>query len=755
MYPYVTGKNIAFRVLVEAASVFWLGLMAANPEYRVRSSATTLSLLIFAFIVGLADLLGVNPYNSFWSNYERMEGYITILHLVLYFLLIKSVLKTSKDWIGFFNICLVVSVLVSLFTIVEPQSVIQAENYIEEYGTRRASTIGSPPFLASYLLLSVFLGLILFIITNKNHLKWRYMIAIFINSIVIYVTASRGAILAIIIGAVMLGISLSLKRSGDYNKKSRNKVVLSLIIFMVLSSSLIFLAYHKSGLIKGLIKNDKTLHRFATMFSGDYSIESRLYAWKMAWNGFRDKPILGWGQENYYGVYTVNSIAQEGKLVWMDRAHNIILDWLINAGILGLCAYLSIYGTAFYILGDNLRKKIISRNETFIIATAIIVYFIQNLFTFDSISSYIIFFALIAYIDCLEFIKTDPNKDLKESFISKKNHMRSVIVTFIALIVISLSCFYLNYIPVKQLSSYTQTSISLPKYDSFTAMLKDFNKALSYRSFGDNYIREEMASVSEQIIQYQLYRQDGALELIYAAAEEMERGLDAEQQNLKYILKVYGLYELLASYDPAFIPKAEALIEKCLLINPEYSTIDMYRVNLFFLKKDYERAYSKLKEFVDQHPENVAAQFKLALAAIVTFREDEMEKALQRVKKLKIASNDDVASGIRPLFSIKQLNMLAEANMEVKNYKHALEYYKDIFSTLSKYRDVWLFKDDVRPLNDEEKMHMKAKLHLEVANVYMLLDDSESAEREAKKAAEIDPEGLSSSAMQFIRILKK
>jgi oligosaccharide repeat unit polymerase len=755
MFPYITGKNFAFRILVEAASVFWIGLMATKPEYRVSSSAMILSLLIFTFITGLADLFGINPYNSFWSNYERMEGYITVLHLVLFFLITKSIFKTSRDWIIFFSIFLVVSVLVSLFTFVEPLSVIQAENYIEEYGSRRAGTIGNPSFLSSYLLLSVFVGLILTIITKRTYLKFFYILSIVLNTIVIYITASRGAILAIIIGAVMLGISLSLKRSGDYNKKSLNKVVLILIIGLLLSSSAIFLASHNSVLIKDLIKDDKTLHRFAAMFNSDPSIENRLYAWRLAWNGFKENPVLGWGQENFFGVYTVNPITKEGKLVWMDRAHNIILDWLVNAGILGLFAYLSIYGIAFYILRNNLRKKIISRNETFIIATAIIVYFIQNLFTFDSISSYIIFFALIAYIDCLESIKTDPNKDLKEGLISKKNRTKSVMVIFSALIVFSLSCYYLNYIPFKQLRLYTQISISLPKYNSFTSMLNDFNRALSYGSFGDNNIREEMSSVSKQIIQYQLYREEGALELIYTAAEEMEKGLAAEQYNLEYILKVYGFYELLAAYDPAFIPKAEALIEKSLLINPEYSTIDMYKINLFFLKKDYESAYQKLKESINQHPNNVGTYFKLALAAILTSRADEMEKTLENYKRLWIANNEDTSTKNKPIFTIDQLNKLAQAYMEVKNYRYALKYYNEIFSNLSNYRDVWLFKKDIRPLNDEDKMHMKASLHMEIAKVYRLLGDRENAEKEAKKAAETDPEGLSSPAMEFIELLKK
>ena len=46
-FPYITGKNFAFRILVEFAAALWLGLIASNKEYRLRNSAITISILIF------------------------------------------------------------------------------------------------------------------------------------------------------------------------------------------------------------------------------------------------------------------------------------------------------------------------------------------------------------------------------------------------------------------------------------------------------------------------------------------------------------------------------------------------------------------------------------------------------------------------------------------------------------------------------------------------------------------------------------
>lgn len=736
MFPYITGKNFIFRIVVEFAAVFWLGLIYFRKKYRFDNSPIILSVLIFTLIVGLADLLGVNPHNSFWSNYERMEGYITILHLALFFLLIKSIFTTRRDWVNFFGIFVIVSIIISLFTIIEPQVVEQAANYMHEYGSRQASTIGNPPFLAAYLLLSVFLSLILIQLTRHSFVKLICVISIIINTVVMYQTAARGAIIAAVVGVIIYILFLLFNKFKASDIFRFRKVALFMLGILIISS-IIYGLYQNID----LIQDSKTVDRFMMMSSDDPSIKTRLESWEMAWNGFKAKPLLGWGQENFIGVYTVNPISHEDKLIWIDRAHNIILDWLINAGILGLFSYLAIFGSAFYVLWHNFQRKIISKNETFIITTAIIVYFIQNLFTFDTISTYIIFFALIAYIDNIASIREIPPLNVDDT-ISLKTRLISVSVSLSALIVFTFITYFISYIPIKQLQSYSQTTISVPQYNSFSTMLDDFNEALSYDAFGNKHIIEQLYGVSHQIIANQLYDKEGALKIIQRTIEELEKGLAANQHNLEYIFHVYSFYELLASYDPSFIPRAEALIEKCLRINPEYERIDMNKVNLYFLKEEYENAYIKLKKFVEQYPNNEARQFKLALASILTARKDEMEKALETVKNIRIASNYDIALRKKPVFHIKELNMLAKAHFKAESYQHALKYYKEILFVLSNYNDIPFAYDDIRQLKDEDKKNIKARVHMEIAEIYKALGDKDNAKKESERAKEFIPESF-------------
>ena len=169
-FPYITGRNFAFRILVELALALWIGLIYFRKEYRPKMSLIVTAVLVFGFIVGVADLFGINPYSSFWSRYERMEGYIIILHLIAYFLMLATVFRTKKDWFAFANIFLGVGALVGFYGILQKlgfRPSIQG-------GIRIDGTIGNPTYLAAYLLLVSFITLYLFSSTKIRWLKWLY-----------------------------------------------------------------------------------------------------------------------------------------------------------------------------------------------------------------------------------------------------------------------------------------------------------------------------------------------------------------------------------------------------------------------------------------------------------------------------------------------------------------------------------------------------------------------------------------------------
>ena len=81
---------------------------------------------------------------------------------------------------------------------------------------------------------------------------------------------------------------------------------------------------------------------------------------------------------------------------WYDRSHNVFFDWLVAAGALGLLTYLSLYGVTLWFMWKNNNGMPLS--EKAILTGMLAGYFIHNFFVFDNLTSYILFFALLAYI---------------------------------------------------------------------------------------------------------------------------------------------------------------------------------------------------------------------------------------------------------------------------------------------------------------------------------------------------------------------
>src|SRR3989344_5218185 len=92
-FPFITSKAFTWRIIIEIVFAAWILLALLDANYRPKKS------------VILYAVFGVAPVKSFWSNFERMEGYITLLHLGMFFLVISSVFK-EVDWKRWWNVSL-------------------------------------------------------------------------------------------------------------------------------------------------------------------------------------------------------------------------------------------------------------------------------------------------------------------------------------------------------------------------------------------------------------------------------------------------------------------------------------------------------------------------------------------------------------------------------------------------------------------------------------------------------------------------
>ena len=124
-FPFITGKNFSFRIIVEIMTALWLILMLFDARYKPRKSWVLAMLAIFVGIVALSSIFGENFYRSFWSNYERMEGLVTYLHLLAYFLVLAGTMKTEQVWNWLFHTSLLASAIIAFYGVFQLFGILQ------------------------------------------------------------------------------------------------------------------------------------------------------------------------------------------------------------------------------------------------------------------------------------------------------------------------------------------------------------------------------------------------------------------------------------------------------------------------------------------------------------------------------------------------------------------------------------------------------------------------------------------------------
>ncbi len=154
-FPFITGKAFYFRILVEVAVAGWAVLALLDKAYRPRFSWIGAAAVLFVVWMFLADAFAVNAAKAFWSNFERMEGWVLLIHLLGFFFAAGAVLRVEEKWRAWFLTSLAVSLVVSAYALLQLAGTLA----IHQGSIRIDATFGNSAYLAIYFLFNVFLAL--------------------------------------------------------------------------------------------------------------------------------------------------------------------------------------------------------------------------------------------------------------------------------------------------------------------------------------------------------------------------------------------------------------------------------------------------------------------------------------------------------------------------------------------------------------------------------------------------------------------
>ncbi len=418
-FPYVTGKVFTFRAIVTVITILWTILIIKKPEFMPKKS---ILLCLSASFVGwllIANIFSIDPANSYFSNYERMEGWFTHFYLFLLLLVTSSVMQGERVWNWFFGISVAIANIVALYATFDTLS-------------RTQIFLGNSTYVAIYVLFNIFFALLLtyrisrekFEITALKYVSMAYYIlSVLLFTYVIFRTQTRGTVLALVFSSVLFLILSTISYW-----KNKNVRIVALVLFII-SIVGIFLFWQNKD--SAFIQNNPLLVRIATISATEGTGKARLVNWGIALNGIKERPVVGWGQENYTYVFAQKyDPLMYGQEPWFDRTHNAFLDWTIQGGFPALALYVLLFVYGIFVVK---KSTSLTRTEKNLLISLFFAYGIHNMFVFDNYSSYLMFFILLGFVvhhDQKEKIKTIVDEKIKLA-----------IVIFVAIVLIFISFF--------------------------------------------------------------------------------------------------------------------------------------------------------------------------------------------------------------------------------------------------------------------------------------------------------------------------
>ncbi len=663
LFPFITGKNFAFRIIVELIFAFWVGLAILHPRYRPELTWLFRIVTGFIGVIFLADILGPSPYRSFFSNYERMEGFMMLGHLYLYFVMLTGMFKARRDWLAFFHVSLAASFFVSLYALFQRLGIYHSF----QGGFRVDSTIGNPTYLAAYLWFHVWLlAILLYEFWKKQWAAWLYGIFLFFELVIVYFTATRGVTLAFVAltPLFLLGVVWFWKNifGGGISRVSLRwplgrKCALAALIFVLVAPALLFFARNSR-----LVQSREALARLTSYSLTEGTIQARFQIWGMSWRGFLERPLLGWGQENYYLVFQkYYNPGLFGEEPWFDRSHNIVFDWLIHAGFLGFAAYIGIFGVALYGIFASVRKGSVMAWHGMALAALFSGYFFQNFFVFDNLNTYLLFFGLLGYAQYLSR-EADGEAKKQEHHGSKNSPSFIMGVSGAILVLVLFSGYFLHIKPIRQGKAliralHTQSAQAA----TIDAMIAAYQDALVYDSFGTTEVREQLGAAARAIPFQERFTQKEKQKFLQFAIDEFVKETNGPAPDVKHVLFLGSLYNRMLDYDPSVAQTAEAVLRRAIDLSPTRQVSYLELGQFYLIRGDAAAAVDAVKnawELKKNSRELIAAAWSIAALA---GRDD----IVQRIRK-----ESDLSTMV-PL----DFERVAVAYQQAKNFSAAREIY--------------------------------------------------------------------------------
>ena len=382
VFPFVVGKAIWSRSIIEIVFALWVVLALTKPEYRPPRSWLLILLAVGLVVSLLSAVFGVSFQLSMWSAYERMLGVVDLMHWFVLAMVLVSVLRTDSEWRALLSLNLGVSLTVACLVIAKYHQLdvpFYDDLPEQEFPRRMAGPLGNSIYLSTYMFLNLIVALGFGMHScipatatgphphgrrrkppTKRHaslesplrggLFWAGVAALHFWGLLLAGAVSGFVGLWASLGFVAVAYAFLV--SGRW----RRVIALSAIV-LLLSIRLLHPGPPSTAVLDSPFTPWVTIgEQITTLNLHRPSVQSRLAAWQTGITGFAERPVLGWGPGNFTTVFGRFASGYATTMEPHGNAHGKFVEVAATTGILGVAAYVFFWSATFLVVWRAARK---------------------------------------------------------------------------------------------------------------------------------------------------------------------------------------------------------------------------------------------------------------------------------------------------------------------------------------------------------------------------------------------------------------
>lgn len=556
-FPFIFPKIIFASFVIQVIFAIYLVYVINQKKLEFNLKKSVILFLIYIGWLIASIFLGVDSYNSLWGNVERMEGFYFLFNFFLLFLILSQVFEDNVVRIIILRFFLFGGLLTFVYAILQLAKV--RFSWVLQGTGMFSSSLGNPALFATYLVFPFWFAIYLWMIDKKRGWRIFYTAMAVLSFIFTFFTQSRASFLGIFVGLVVGSLLFAF----TLPNRSIRRYFIGFCVVVLFLAAFVFL-FRQSDFIKKI----PMISRVASIGLNDGTTASRIVSAKISLAGFKERPIFGWGHNNFFYLYARHydpkNLTNDPQ--FFDKPHNKYLEVLTETGIVGLFLYLVFIAYLVKVLWRNLSPI------TIVLLGTMATYLFQNAFIFDTPSTYVGLTILLSLIVSYDRIFKVVNVSIKKSI----QPGVSIVIVFCAVYILSLFYYLgMNAQAIKILMAVSQR-INEPRM--IDQMLTNFFGRQTFLN------REILINLANQTsIQIQPTSQNvESLKIIY---EKLKYEFDKRSNNYRLGISLLKLASMLSLADKAYASSYIQYMPKVIVLAPNRPE-GYYENGLFFFRNN-------------------------------------------------------------------------------------------------------------------------------------------------------------------------